>query len=237
MLLINGVGVVIVPEGVSVTGISVVAPPDAWWPGTTFADWSAYLRPWYMLNDDGFTISERAIPAAAQVLDVSEVTIRLSDVDLAATQLFSSENLAVASYITAEVAATDLSIPVVSTTGFASSGVIYLDQEAITYTSKTATTFTVPVGGRGAYGSKPSRHVYSVAQGSGLGNPQVTDIPVEVVGLPATLWLAQLSSSGVITALALEHYGTIGTGPALVGGGDDGLARCVPTELNRARAR
>ncbi len=222
VLLINGVGVVIVPEGVSVTGISVVAPPDAWWPGTTFADWSAYLRPWYMLNDDGFTISERAIPAAAQVLDVSEVTIRLSDVDLAATQLFSSENLAVASYITAEVAATDLSIPVVSTTGFASSGVIYLDQEAITYTSKTATAFTVPVGGRGTYGSKPSRHVYSVAQGSGLGNPQVTDIPVEVVGLPATLWLAQLSSSGVITALALEHYGTIGTGPALIGGGDDG---------------
>ena len=218
VVLIHGVGVVIVPEGVTITGISVGSSPTGWWPGLTFASWSSFLRPWLSLAD-GLTISERAMPAAAQVLDVSEVTIHLSDVDLAATALFASEDLAVATYITAEVSASATTVPVVSTTGFASSGVIYLDQEAIGYGSITPTSFTSCT--RGLYGSRPARHLYAAAQGMGLGNPQVTDIPVEVVGRPATLWLAQVSATGVITALALEHYGTIGTGPALTGGGDN----------------
>lgn len=218
ILLIHGVGVVIVPEGVSITGITVSPAPAGWWPGVTYADFSSYLRQWFSLAD-GFSISERAVPSAAQVLDVSEVTIHLSDVDLATTVLLASQDNAVATYITAEVLATDVTVNVVSTTGFASSGVFYLGQEAIAYSGKTGTTFTGCT--RGYFGSKAARHVYSVAQGSGLGNPQATDIPVEVVGLPATLWLAQVTSAGVITALALEHYGTIGTGPALTGGGED----------------
>ena len=220
VLLIHGVGVVIVPEGVTITGISVGTSPAGWWPGLTFASWSAFLRPWISLVD-GLTIGERAMPAAAQVLDVSEVTVLLSDVDLAATSLFASEDLAVASYITAEVSASAAVVPVVSTTGFAASGVVYLDQEAIEYGATTPTSFTSCT--RGAYGSRPARHLYAAAQGMGLGNPQVTDIPVEVVGRPATLWLAQLSAASVITALALEHYGTIGTGPALTGGGENGV--------------
>jgi len=219
ILLLHGVPVVIVPQGVSITGITVSPAPAAWWPGTVFADFSAYLTPWLALDGDGLTISERAIPTASQVLEVSEVTLRLSDVDDAATQLFSSEDLANATYITAEVSASATTIHVVDTSAFASSGVIYLDQEAISYASKTSTTFAGCT--RGLYGSKATRHIYSAANGSGLGNPQATDRIVEVVGRPATLWLAQLSDAGVITALALEHYGTVGVGPAIVGGGED----------------
>lgn len=219
ILLIHGVGVVIVPEGVSITGISVGSSPSGWWPGTTFANWSGYLRQWLSLGDDGITLSERARPSASQVLEVSEVTLHLSDVDLAVTQLLSSEDLAVATFITAEVSALAATIPVVDTSAFGASGTIYLDQEAIFYGSKTATSFTMCI--RGRYGSRPTRHLYVVAQGVGMGNPQVTDRIVEIVGRPATMWLAQVSTAGVITALTLEHYGTVGTGAALTGGGAD----------------
>jgi hypothetical protein len=74
-------------------------------------------------DGDGVRITERAVPSAAQVLDVSEVTFRISDVDGAATALFDSESLAAATYITAEVSASTATIPVVNTSTFAASGV------------------------------------------------------------------------------------------------------------------
>lgn len=219
ILLIHGVPVVIVPEGVTLTGCSLSSPDSAWWPGNTFADWSGYVKAWLSLGGDGVTISERATPATSQLLEVSEVTLRLSDVDLAVTALFANEDSANATYITAEVSASAATVNVVSTANFAASGTFYLDQEAIAYSGKTATSFTGCT--RGQYGSKATRHLYSASQGSGLGNPQCTDIVVEVVGLPATLWLGQVSSAGVLTAVQLEHFGIIGGGPVLAGGGED----------------
>lgn len=218
VLLIHGVGVVIVPEGVTLTGCTVSTSPDGWWPGVTFASWSTYVRDWMRLEGDGITISERAIPSAAQLLDVSEVTIHLSDVNDAVTELFENADNLTASYITATISATATTVPVVSTTGFASSGFVYVDQEAIAYSGKTATSFTGCT--RGRFGSVPARHLYNVTQGSGLGNPQATDGPPEMTGRPATLWLAEVSVAGVVTALQLEFYGTVGTGAALIGGGD-----------------
>lgn len=217
VLLIHGMPVILYPDGVSVTSFSLTSPDAAWWPANTYANWTSYAKPWLMLDGDGVRITERAVPSAAQVLDVSEVTFRISDVDGAATALFDSESLAAATYITAEVSASTATIPVVNTSTFAASGVIYLDQEAIAYTGKTSTSFTFCT--RGRFGSKASRHLYASAQGSGLGNPQVTSIPVEYIGRPATLWLARIAN-GVLLDVQLEHFGTVGTGPALTGGGE-----------------
>lgn len=214
VLLIAGMPAIFYPDGISVSSVSLASPDAAWWPGST---WSAYAKPWLQLAGDGLRFSERAIPAASQVLDVSEVTIHLSDVDLGATTLFASEASAVGTFLTATVSATASTINVVSTAAFASSGVVYLDQEAIAYSGKTATSFTGCT--RGQYGSRATRHLFSDALGTGLGNPQVTDRPVESVGRPATLWLCRVVG-GVIVDADLQHYGTIGTGPALQGGGD-----------------
>ena len=236
VLLIHGVGIVAVPEGVSITGISLGSVPTAWWPGNTYADFSAYLSPWLRL-DDGLTISERAVPAASQLLEVSEVTLHLSDVDGAATELFEAADSFDATYITAEVSATATTIPVATTAAFPSSGIIYLDQEAIRYGSKTPTAFTTCT--RGLFGSRPTRHLYTVSQGGGMGNPQVTSGAPEMTGRPATLWLARLSA-GVIVDVQLEHFGTVGTGVSLMGGGDstdDGYVITIDHAIKRMGQR
>lgn len=217
VLLIAGLPAIFHPDGVTVTGVSISSPDAAWWPGSSYATWSAYAKPWLMLEGEGIRFVERALPAAAQVLDVSEVTVHLSDVDGAATALFASEFLARSTYLAASALATDATIDVVSTTGFDASGVIYLDQEAIAYSGVTASSFTGCT--RGRFGSKASRHTYTAASGAGLGNPLVTDRSIEYVGLPATLWLA-LIVDGVIVDVQLEHYGTVGTGPAIASGGE-----------------
>jgi hypothetical protein len=230
VLLIAGMPAIFYPDGVTVTSVSIASPDSAWWPGSS---WSAYAKPWLQLAGDGLRFSERAIPSASQVLDVSEITVNLSDVDLGATALFASEGSAVATYITATVSATDTTINVVSTSAFASSGTIYLDQEAISYTGKTASSFTGCT--RGRYGSKATRHLYAAALGTGLGNPQVTDRVVETVGRPATMWLCRIVG-GVIVEADLQHYGTIGTGPALQGGGesfDDGWVLHIDHAVKR----
>lgn len=219
ILLIHGVPAVFVPEGVSITGISLATVPAGWWPGNVYSDFSAYLKDWISLGADGISISERANPASSQILEVSEVTIRLSDVGFAATQLFCSEDSALATYITAEVLATDTSVQVVDTTGFPYTGVFYLDQEAIQYSGVNPTEFTGCF--RGSFGSKACRHVYNEASGSGMGNSQATDIPIEFVGRATTLWMARVTPTGVIQALVLEHYGTVGSGFSLTGGGED----------------
>lgn len=221
ILLIHGVPAIFYPEGVSVTGLSISSPPDEWWPGNTYGNWTAYGKPWLSLRGDGVSISERAQPTQSQQLDVSEVTVYLADIDdgtneYAATALFSNANNLVSTYITATVSASATSFDVVSTAAFASSGVVYLGQEAIAYGSKTATAFTSCT--RGAFGSTPTRHLYDEAAGTGLGNPVALSGPDEIIGRPATLWLAEVTA-GVITRLSLEHFGNVGTGAALA---DDG---------------
>lgn len=222
ILLIHGVPAIFYPEGVSVTGLSISSPPDEWWPGNTYANWTAYGKPWLSLRGDGVTYSERAQPTQTQQLDVSEVTIYLADIDdgtdeYAATALFSNANNIASTYLTATVSAADTTVNVVSTGAFASSGTVYLGQEAITYASKTATSFTSCT--RGAFGSTATRHLFDEAAGTGLGNPVVLDAPDEIVGRPATLWLAEVTA-GVITKLSLEHFGNVGTGAALASDGE-----------------
>ena len=214
VLLIHGTPWIFVPEGFAATGLSISSPPSEWWPANDYAgSWSPNVKPYLSLAGDGIRISEKATPTQSQLINVSEVTLTLSDVDGATTLLLSNANNAVVAYITADITAAATTIPVTSTTGFASSGVVYLDQEAIAYGSKDATNFLSCT--RAQYGSTAARHLYSTAQGQGNGIPAVMSIPAEIIGRPATLWLAQVSSAGVITAIQLEFFGLVGGGAAL----------------------
>lgn len=216
ILLIHGLPAIIYPDGVNVTSFSIATPDTAWWPANTYSNWTSYAKPWLRL-DDGITFSERAIPTATTMLDVSEITLTLSDVGQAATQFFDNELNASASFITSSVDQFDTTINVMDTSAFPASGFIYLGMEAILYTGTTPTSFTGCV--RAQFGSVAASYPFTPSQGSGLGNPQVTSIPVEYVGRPATLWLCEIEN-GAMVRVQLEHFGTIGTGPALTGGGD-----------------
>lgn len=232
VLLIHGLPAIIYPDGVNVTSFSIASPDSAWWPGNTYGNWTNYGKPWMRL-DDGITLSERAIPTATNVLDVSEITISLSDVDLAATALFDNELSASASFISAPVDQFDTTINVLTTAAFPASGVLYIGLEAVLYTGTTPTSFTGCV--RAQYGSVAASYGFSAAQGTGLGNPQVTSIPVEYVGRPATLWLCEIEN-GVMKRVQLEHFGTLGTGLALTGGGeslDDGWSLPIDHAVKR----
>lgn len=217
VLLIHGVPAIFYPEGVSVTAFSLSSPPSEWWPGNTYSNWSTYGKGWLSLRGDGLRISERAQPSTPNALEVSEVTMFISDVDLGATALFANKDNLFATFLAAEASASTTTITVQSTAAFPSSGFIYVDQEAIEYSGKTGTTFTGCT--RGRFGSKASRHLYNAASGLGLGNVEVLSGPDEIVGRPATLWLCEITGT-TLTAVQLEHFGTVGTGAALVEDGD-----------------
>jgi len=230
-LLIHGLPGVFFPEGYTAAASVTFTSPDAlWWPGTSSATLSTYGKPWLSLSGEGFAWTERANPADSSRLDLASLTARIADIDDAASAMFASRDLATGTFITAEVAATDTSISVVSTAGFASSGVIYLGREAITYSGVTGTTFTGCT--RGAFGSEAQRHFYSASSGYGLGNPEVTDRPVEIVGRLATLWMVQKVGT-VLTALSLQYVGHVGTGPLLPEGDGEGWSLSIDHAVKR----
>ena len=141
VLLIHGLPGVFFPEGYTAAASVTFTSPDAlWWPGTSAATLSTYAKPWLSLDGEGFAWTESANPADSSRLDLASLTARIADIDDAATLMFASRDLAVGTFITAEVTAAATSISVVSTTGFAASGVIYLGREAITYSGVTGTS-------------------------------------------------------------------------------------------------
>ncbi|MDB4930524.1 MAG: hypothetical protein JWM10_3008 [Myxococcaceae bacterium] len=221
-LLIHGLGYVItlpfgdsyLPAGVSLSGL-----PALWWPGADGMTIVSLCRGWLELGEgiEGFAWTEAARPTEPGQLDVAQLVVRLADPGGAVTALFDAEDSAVGTYLTAEVAAADTTVHVVSTAGFdPGGGVVYLNREAIEYAGTTSTSFTGCV--RGRYGSAAQRHPYDVAAGSGLGTAQVTDRPTEIVGRLATLWLGQVVN-GQLSKLSLEYVGHVGCGPQLAGDG------------------
>jgi hypothetical protein len=235
VLLIHGLPGVFFPEGYTTASSVTFTSPDAlWWPGTSSATLSTYGKPWLSLSGEGFAWTERANPADSSRLDLASLTARIADLDDAATAMFASRDLATGTFITAEVTAADTSISVVSTAGFASSGVIYLGREAISYSGVTGTSFTGC--GRGAFGSEAQRHFFSASSGYGLGNPEVTSIPVEIVGRLATLWMVQKVGSA-LTALSLQYVGHIGTGPLLPEGDGGGWSLSIDHAVKRLSQR
>lgn len=229
-LIVHGLPAVFLPEGyTNAASITFTSPDVLWWTGTSASDLATYAKPW-LTTGDGWEWTERANPADSAALDIAAITAHLSDVDLAATALFGSRDLAVGTYITAEVTSSATTINVVSTTGFASSGVLYLGREAITYSGITGTSFTGC--GRGAFGSQAQRHFFSASSGYGLGNPQVTDRPVEIVGRLATLWMIRREGTA-LTALSLEYVGHVGVGPLLPEGDSEGWSLNIDHAIKR----
>lgn len=221
-VLIAGLPVILVPEGVTLTGWSAGALDAAWWPGSSFGGFSAYLCPWLSL-DQPLAWSERAQPVQPEMLDVSSVTVRIADIGLradgtggAATELFGAQADLAGTWITADVTAAATTVSVASTAGFASSGYLFVGRETMEYTSTTATSFAVgTAANRGKFGSPVQHHWYTGNGNAAIANPEVTDAPPEIIGRTATVWLLRVSDAGVVTEGSLAFYGTIGTGVVL----------------------
>jgi len=218
-VLIAGLPIILVPEGVTLTGWSAGALDAAWWPGSSFAGFSAYIKPWLSLEEP-LSWSERAQPIQPEMLDVSSVTVRVSDIGLrpdgtggAATDLFAAQATLAGTWITADVSASATTVSVASTAGFSASGDLFVGRETMTYTSTTATSFAVgTAANRGKYGSPVQHHWYTGNGNAAIANPEVTDGPPEIIGRTATVWLLRVSSAGVVTEGSLAFYGTIGAG-------------------------
>lgn len=214
ILLIHGLGIMVVPAGTydTVTSVALTDIPPFFWPGDDIIAADGYLAQWLEIGEgrEGFSWSEQSRPTEPGHVEIAEISVRLSDVGGAATALFDSEDSALGSYLTQEVTPTDTTVHVVSTAGFAASGVIYLNRETIAYASKTSTSFTGCT--RGVYGSPVQRHPFDAAAGSGLGTAEVTDRPVEIVGRLCSLWMGEVEN-GVWTKLGLEYLGHVGVGP------------------------
>jgi hypothetical protein len=163
------------------------------------------------------TIRERCKPLDGDV-DVSGMTFRLHDSDPGAgsasgrnwlTYLGTRGTLATTStLLDAACDDNDTTVTVLSTASFASSGTIWIDQEAITYSGTTATEFTGCT--RGAYGSKAAFHIYepdfSYSSAVWAAFPSFE-------GRRVTLWL--VDGSNVARVLWI---GRIRNGPRLVDG-------------------
>lgn len=221
-VLIAGLPVILVPEGVTLTGWTAGALDAAWWPGSSFSGFSAFIKPWLSLLD-GIAWEEKAEPVQPEMLNISSVTIGVSDVGLRAdgtsglaTALFASRDSVDVSWITADVSTTATTVSVADTTGFAASGYIYVGRETMEYTSKTGTSFSVgTAANRGKFGSPKQHHWYTGNGNAAIANPEVTSGAPEIIGRTITLWLLQVSPAGVVTAGTLAFYGTIGTGVML----------------------
>ena len=221
-VLIAGLPVVLIPEGVTLTGWSAGGLDASWWPGSSFGGFSAYLRSWLSLEQP-VTWSERAQPVQPEMLDISSLDVRVSDIGLRAdgegglaTALFADRENIVGTWIGADIPTTATTITVASTTGFASSGYLYLGRETMAYTSVTGTSFAVgSAANRGRFGSPIQHHAFVGTANEAIANPEVTSAAPEIIGRTATVWLLHVSAAGVVTDGMLAFYGSVGTGVVL----------------------
>lgn len=221
-VLIAGLPVILIPEDVTLTGWSAGSLDAAWWPGSSFSGFSAYLRSWLSL-DQPVTWSERAQPVQPELLDVSALDVRVSDIGLRsdgagglATALFAQQSDIIGSWITADVSTAATTVSVASTAGFASSGYLYLGRETMAYTSKTGTSFAVgTAANRGLFGSPIQHHRFTGDGNAAIANPQATNGAPEIIGRTVTVWLLEVSPAGVVTAGDLAFFGAVGAGVVL----------------------
>jgi len=225
-VLIAGLPVVLIPEGVTLTGWTAGGLDGAWWPGSSFAGFSTYIKAWLSLAAP-LTWEEKAEPVQPEMLNISSLTVNVSDIGLRAdgtgglaTALFAARDSIDGTWITADVPTSVTDVDVASTSGFASSGDIYVGRETMTYTSKTSTRFVVgSAANRGKYGSPVQHHWYTGNANAALSNPEVTSGAPEIIGRTATVWLLNVNPAGVVTDGELAFYGAIGGGVVL---SDDG---------------
>ena len=176
----------------------------------SFAGFSAYLKSWLSLAAP-ITWDEKAEPVQPGCSHLVAHGQRLGHRLRAdgtgglATALFAARDSIEGTWITADVSTSATTVSVASTTGFASSGYLYLGRETMEYTSTTATSFAVGTAAhRGKFGSPIQHHWYVGNANAALANPEVTSGAPEIIGRTATVWLLEVSAAGVVTAGSLR---------------------------------
>lgn len=137
------------------------------------------------LQTSGWVFSEK-IDIVQAKLEVEGISVAVADIAGAAdaTQAFSSAPTAT-TYLDGDITAASTTITVSDTTAFASSGTIHIGHEAITYSGKTATTFTGCT--RGAWRSLATYHYGPDAQR--IAFTPVTDLPIHLEGRRVEFYL------------------------------------------------
>lgn len=116
-------------------------------------------------------------------LDVSGLQCSIVDVDYGATAIF-AKAAPFTTWLTAEISPTATTMSVRSTTGWPSSGYLWIDSECIAYTGTTATTFTGLT--RGSLSSLAQTHY--IATGGAARFPEVTSSITSIAGCRARLY-------------------------------------------------
>ena len=139
-----------------VFGTDAIAPAAAWYTGRYYIGGeaqppdSSYLKPY--LAYTGIDIDETA-NFVDGTTDIQGMQLEIRDVGREVTAVIKSLLGGNKTILTTDHTDSATTITVDSTTGFASSGVIFIGQEAIYHTGKTATTFTTCT--RGHFNSIP----------------------------------------------------------------------------------
>lgn len=230
VLLVAGVPLILVPAGVSPTtaAVSSGSLSSLWWPGTGSLTQSLPagsfnpVRGWLDPREE-FSIREEAKLLLGDVL-VEALTLTLADIRKVngsgaltgeVTEELSVREARVGQFLTADLDATDTTIPLGSSSGFPSSGIACVGRETLVYNSVSAPNLLITgtPGGRGKFGSIARVHRSPVVH-----RPLVTAAgPRHWQGRLASLWLAKLSSDGTtLTDPTLVYLGTVGAGVQMV---------------------
>ena len=116
-------------------------------------------------------------------LEVASTSVRIADIDRVATSIF-GKRPTLRTYITAEVGTGDTTVNVLSTTGWPSSGQLWIDSECIAYSGVTATSFTSCT--RGLLSSIAQTHY--ITTGGNARFPEVTNRPNTIAGARAYIY-------------------------------------------------
>jgi hypothetical protein len=135
------------------------------------------------LSVKGVKLSQRADLVRATV-EAKGITLVLADVDGIWTDVFNTQPTAT-TWLEVASAAGDEDIFVKSTASFPSSGTIWIDSEAITYTSKVATEFNGCT--RGVFDTLAQAHY--IPDGAFLRAPAVTNQPILWTGRRVRLYV------------------------------------------------
>lgn len=175
------------------------------------------------LSREGIVVADRIVPLDGRV-EQQGITFRLADIDSAMTALLAAQRQATTTRLTATLAATETAaMTVEDTSRFAASGTLYLNLETLSYTGKTATTFTGLT--RGVYGSRAVEHAVDAAS---LSYPVVSDRPLDLYGRRVILYASEVDDAGQVLDTPTTLYrGRCGLNVRLSA---DGAAWEIPTQ-------
>lgn len=222
-VLIAGYPDPIVPAGVTLTDVVWTGDPDpAWHPGTS----GLTSRPWLAVPsgrpDDPphLVVGEKLSPVKGTV-DVEPLQLSLHDPAGAVTALLASRDAMPATPITETLTAASTGpLRVLSTSGFPSSGDLYLGREVIAYSGKTADTFTGLTRARHGTTAQDHRWVSSQIRPSAYADaPGGAPTLPGLLGRRVTVWLLRFTGATTATDPSLMFDGRAGAGASLRGAG------------------